>query len=68
MYTLVMSNSVLSIAMKVVSYSRWGSFFEVVDSDLRVKLTELWIKTVSLLLGLGIDTVVLGYNNNNVFL
>ena len=41
MYTLVMSNSVLSIAMLMVSSSRWGSFFDVVDSDLRVKLTEL---------------------------
>ena len=43
MYTLVMSNSVLSIAMLMVSSSRWGSFFDVVDSGLRVKLTELWI-------------------------
>ena len=59
-YTLVMSNSVLSIAMLMVSSSRWGSFFDVVDSGLRVKLTELWIKTVSLFLGLGIDPVVLG--------
>ena len=42
-YTLVMRNSVLSIAMLMVS-SRWGSFFDVVDSGLRVKLTELWIK------------------------
>ena len=41
MYTLVMSNSVLSIAMLMVSSFRWGSFFDVVDSDLRVKLTEL---------------------------
>ena len=41
MYMLVMSNSVLSIAMLMVSSSRWGSFFDVVDSDLRVKLTEL---------------------------
>ena len=57
MYTLVMSNSVLSIAMLMVSSSRWGSFFDVVDSGLRVKLTELWINTVSLLLGQG---VVLG--------
>ena len=40
-YTLVMSNSVLSIAMLMVSSSRWGSFFDVVDSGLRVKLTEL---------------------------
>ena len=40
-YTLVMSNSVFSIAMLMVSSSRWGSFFDVVDSDLRVKLTEL---------------------------
>ena len=40
MYMLVMSNSVLSIAMLMVS-SRWGSFFDVVDIDLRVKLTEL---------------------------
>ena len=30
--------------MLMVSYSRWGSFFDVVDSGLRVKLTELWIK------------------------
>ena len=61
MYTLVMSNSVLSIAMLIVSSSRWGSFFDVVDSDLRVKLTELLIKkTVILLLGLGVDHVVLG--------
>ena len=61
MYTLVMSNSVLSVAMLMVSSSRWGSFFDVVDSDLRVKLTELWIKiTVSLLLGLGVDPVILG--------
>ena len=41
MYILVMSNSVLSIAMLMVSSSRWGSFFNVVDSGLRVKLTEL---------------------------
>ena len=40
-YTLVMSNSVLSIAMLMVSSSRWGSFFDVLDGDLRVKLTEL---------------------------
>ena len=43
MYTLVMSNSVFSIAMQMVSSSRWGSFFDVVDSGLRVKLTELLI-------------------------
>ena len=43
----------------MVSSSRWGSFFDVVDSGLRVKLTELWIKTVSLL-GIGVDPVVLG--------
>ena len=30
-YTLVMSNSVLSIAMLMVSSCRWGSFFDVVD-------------------------------------
>ena len=41
MYTLVMSNSVLSIAMLKVSSSGWGSFFDVVDSGLRLKLTEL---------------------------
>ena len=41
---LVISNSVLSIAMLMVSSSRWGSFFDVVDNDLRVKLTELCIK------------------------
>ena len=41
MYTVVMRNSVLSIAMLMVSSSRWGSFF---DGGLRVKLTELWIK------------------------
>ena len=59
--TLVMSNSVLSIAMLMMSSSRWRSFFEVVNSGLRVNLTELWIKrTISLLLGLGIDPVVLG--------
>ena len=28
----------------MVSSSRWGSFFDVVDSGLRVKLTELWMK------------------------
>ena len=44
MYTLVMSNSVLSIAMLMVSSSRLGSFFDVVDSGLQVKLTELWMK------------------------
>ena len=33
-YTLVMSNSVLSIVMMMVSSSRWGSFFDVVDSGL----------------------------------
>ena len=38
---LVMSNSVFSIVTLMVSSSRWGSFLEVVDSDLRVKLTEL---------------------------
>ena len=41
---VVMSNSVLSIAILIVSSSRWGSFLDVVDSDLGVKLTELWIK------------------------
>ena len=46
--------------MLMVSSSMWGSFFNVVDSGLRVKLTELWIKTARLLLGLGVDTVVLG--------
>ena len=30
--------------MVMVSCSRWGSFFDVVDSGLRVKLIELWIK------------------------
>ena len=61
MYTVVRSNSVLSIALLMVSSSRWGSFFDVVDSGLRVKLTELWIKkTVSLLLGFGVNAVVLG--------
>ena len=40
-YTLVMSNSVVSIAMLMVSFTRWGSVFDVVDSGLRVKLTEL---------------------------
>ena len=44
MYTLVMSNSVLSIAMLMVSSSRWGSFFDIVDNGLRVKLTELWFQ------------------------
>ena len=44
MYTLVMSKSVLSIAMLMVSSYRWGLFFDVVDSGLRVKLTELWTK------------------------
>ena len=44
MYMLVMSNSVLSIAMLMVSSSRWGLFADVVDNGLRVKLTELWIK------------------------
>ena len=44
----------------MVSSSRWGSLFDVVDSGLRVKLIELWIKTVILLLGLGVDPVVLG--------
>ena len=34
-------NYVLSITMLMISSSRWGSFFDVVDSDLRVKLTEL---------------------------
>ena len=32
-YTLVMSNSVLSIAMLMVSSSRCGSFFDFVDSE-----------------------------------
>ena len=41
MYTLVMIDSVLSIAMLIVSSSRSGSFFDVVDSGLRVKLTQL---------------------------
>ena len=63
MYTLVMINSVLSIAMLMVSSSRWGSFFDVVDSGLRVKLTELWMKTASILLGLGVDPVVLGFSS-----
>ena len=43
MHTLVMSNYVLSIAMLTVSSSKWGSFFDVVDSGLRVRLTELYI-------------------------
>ena len=30
--------------MLMVSSSRWGSFFDVVDSGLLVKLTELWMK------------------------
>ena len=30
--------------MLMVSSSRLGSFFDVVDSGLRVKLTELWMK------------------------
>ena len=38
------NNSVLSIAMLIVSSSRWGSFFDVVGSGLRVKLTDLEIK------------------------
>ena len=38
---LVMSNSVLSITMLMVSSSRWGSFFGVVDIGLRVKLNVL---------------------------
>ena len=59
MYTLVMINSVLSIAMLMVSSSMWGSFYDGVDSGLLVKLAELWIKTVILLLGLGVDPVVL---------
>ena len=60
-YTLVMSNSVSSIAMLMVCSSRWKSIFDVVDSCMRVKLSELWIKkTVSLLLDLGVDPVVLG--------
>ena len=59
-----MSNSVLSIAMLMVSSSRWESFLGVVDCSLQVKLTELGIiKTVSLLLGLGVDPVVLGYSS-----
>ena len=66
MYTLVISNSVLSIAMLMVSSSRWGSFFDVVDSDLRVKLTELGKRTVSLLLGLGVDQVVLGCSSGRL--
>ena len=41
---LVVGNSVLSIAILMVSSSRWGSFFDVVDSDLRMKLTEVLIK------------------------
>ena len=45
--SLVMSNSVLSIAILMVSSSRWGSFFDVVDSVLRVKPTDLWIKKPS---------------------
>ena len=32
--------NVLSIAMLMVSSSRWGSFVDVVDSGLRVKLTS----------------------------
>ena len=31
---LVVSNSILSIAMLMASSSRWGSFFDVVDSGL----------------------------------
>ena len=57
---LVMSSSVLSIAMLMVCSSRCGSFFDVVDSGLQVKLAKLWIKTIILLLGLGVDPVVLG--------
>ena len=53
--TLMKSSSVLFITILMVSSSRWGSFFDVVNSSLQLKLTELWIKTVSLLLGLGID-------------
>ena len=38
MYTLVISNSVLSIAMLMTSSSRWGSFFDVVDSGFQSHL------------------------------
>ena len=44
----------------MVSSSSWGLSFDVGESDLRVKLTKLWIKTVRPLLGLGVDHVVLG--------
>ena len=47
MYTLVMSNSALSIAMLMVSSSRCWSIFDVVDSCWRVKMIELRIKTGS---------------------
>ena len=43
MYMLVMSNSVLSIAMLMVNYSRWGSYFATIDSGLPLKLAELLI-------------------------
>ena len=43
-YMLVMNTSVLSIEMMMGSSSRCGSYFDVVDSGLRVKLTELCIK------------------------
>ena len=38
---MVMSSSVLSIAMVMVSSSMWQSFFDVVDSGLRQKLTVM---------------------------
>ena len=61
---MVMSNSVLSIAMLMICSSRWGLFFDGVDCGLRVKLTEVWIKKiVRLLLGLSVDPVVLGCNS-----
>ena len=40
-YMLVMSNSVLSIAMLMVHFPRWGSPFAAVVCGLRVQLTEL---------------------------
>ena len=34
----------LTTDLIMANNNRWGSFFDIVDKGLRVKLTELWMK------------------------
>ena len=61
MYTLVMSNSLLSIAMLMVSSSRCVSFFDVGDSGLQVLDvgTSRFCRELGLLNGRHVDVLCL---------